>query len=143
MDLNKKNVSKKWESIIEPLNENKTNWLNEYKNNFFDQQIFDNTTYSGLTTDNENFKNLLPTAMKITAKTLGLDLVDVKPIGGTVPGKSKEQQLREDRVNKLRKLDGKEPNVKLKDDIEIPIGPTGQLLYVDYQYNTGNTQNNI
>jgi hypothetical protein len=56
--------------------------------------------------------------------------------------KSKKQQLKEDRINKLRKLDGKEPNVILEKDEWIdglvsvqPLSqPTGILHYMDFKY---------
>lgn len=88
----------------------------------------------------------LPIMTKLTAQTIGLDLVEVKPIGSTtVPGKSDKQKLLESRTNKLRKLQGEEPNVVLPDDIliTVPGMPTGHIFYLDYVWSSGNTQNNI
>lgn len=65
-------------------------------------------------------KNKINNSVQIKAKTIGLDLVSVKPIEPKIiPAKSKKQQLKEDRINKLRKINGKDPNVKLPNDIEI------------------------
>ena len=75
--------------------------------------------------------------MQIPSSTIGLDLIAVKPMNDLpLTGKSKKQQLKEDRINKLRKLDGKEPNVVLPNDTY------GGLVYLDYIYgaNSGNTQ---
>ena len=67
-------------------------------------------------------------------------------VSGTIANggsyKSKKQQLREDRANKLKVLNGEEPNVVLPDDIiyeglvsvQPMSGPIGQLMYMDFKY---------
>jgi len=59
--------------------------------------------------------------------------------------KSKTQKLKENRANKLRKIEGKEPNIVLVDDIYIdgiqPVTPvntlqTGLLYFCDFKYET-------
>jgi len=78
----------------------------------------------------ESFVPLLPIVRKFSATTLGG--------GGWV--KSKKNQLKEDRINKLRKLQGKKPNVKLEKDIfqeglvsvQPLSAPTGNLFFIDY-----------
>ena len=131
-------------------------YTNRYQQLLQNQQIFQNTLVSSGNSYN-SFPSLLPMAMRISASTLGS--------GGTE--KSKKQQLKEDRINKLRKLDGKKPNVVLPDDVEIPglvsvqpmSAPTGLLFHLDYKYKglreerveklkkieelSGSTQNNI
>ena len=77
---------------------------------------------------------LLPIARRIYAKT----------IGGGGWGKSKKQQQREDRLNKLRQLQGEDPNVTLPDDeffdglvSVVPISaPSSTLFYCDFKYET-------
>ena len=127
---------------------NKNNWLEQYaqlhqnQNNILSNaQIYQS---SGISDGfSEHFSSIAPIAQRICAKTLGMDLVAVKPMSDPKTGwtrKSKEQQLREDRLNKLRKIEGKKPNVVLSDDIT-----ENELFYLDYQYGnpSGNTQNNI
>lgn len=56
--------------------------------------------------------------------------------------KSPKQQLKENRMNKLLKLQGEEANITLPDDIIVeglvsvqPLSsPVGNLLYIDYKY---------
>lgn len=67
-------------------------------------------------------------------------------MSGTIAGggtyKSEKQKLKESRLNKLRQLQGEEPNIILPDDIVVeglvpvqPLStPTGNLFYVDYKY---------
>lgn len=79
---------------------------------------------------------LLPIAKRIFSGTIAG--------GGWV--KSKKQQLKENRINKLRKLEGKNPNVVLEKDEYIeglvsvqPLSaPIGNLIYIDYKYGNHN-----
>lgn len=72
------------------------------------------------------------TAMKISAKT----------IGGGGWTKSKKQQLKEDRINKLRKIQGLKPNVILENDkwedgliaVQPLSAPIPNLYYADFKY---------
>ena len=131
MKIDKKKALEKWSSVIESLKNNeKTGWFEQYSQNFGGNIPI----YSGETTSlsANTFPSLLPMAMKISAQTIGM--------GGTK--KSKAQQLRENRLNKLRQIDGKDPNIVLPDDEKVPglvsvqplSAPTGQLLYVDFKY---------
>ena len=60
--------------------------------------------------------------------------------------KSEKQQLKENRINKLKKLQGEEPNVILPNDEFIdglvPVQPLStpncQFFYLDYKYNSIN-----
>ena len=60
--------------------------------------------------------------------------------GGWV--KSKKQKLKETRINKLRKVIGKKPNVILPNDqfinglvsVQPLSAPTGQFFYMNYKY---------
>jgi hypothetical protein len=80
---------------------------------------------------------LFPTAIKIAARTIGGDGVWVK---------SKKQQLKENRLNKFRELEGEEPNVILPNDEYVegivsvkPLSaPRPNLLKVDYKYSSKN-----
>lgn len=56
-------------------------------------------------------------------KLIATDLIAVKPLSIKLnklkPAQSDKQKLRESRINKLRQLDGKKPNIKLPNDIKI------------------------
>ena len=75
---------------------------------------------------------LLPVSMRISAKTIGL--------GGWQ--QSKKQKLKQSRLNKLRKLNGEEPNVVLPDDefvdgllsVQPLSAPSPHLFYLDFKY---------
>lgn len=84
---------------------------------------------------NNTFDSIaFPMVMKVAARSLAM--------GGWY--KSKIQQLKEDRLNKLKKLIGEEPNIILPDDEYIdglvsvqPLsGPSGMLTYLDFKYET-------
>ena len=145
----KDKILEKWSSIINPIyttSNTGTSWLEQYTQ-LHTSNILTNSTiqpFSGTTGDFSNFPNITPIAQRICAKTLGMDLVTVKPMEmSTEPGKSEKQQLRQDRANKIRVIEGNKPDIELPDDIEIPHGV--ELLYIDFQYGnpSGNTQNNI
>ena len=126
----KQKIYAKWGPIISNFNsgDTKHKWLAEYAEN--QSEWTNNQTVSST----NNFESLLPIAMRISATTLAG--------GGTY--KSKPQQLREDRLNKLRKIDGQEPNIVLEDNVIVeglvsvqPLSaPTGNLFYMDYKYET-------
>lgn len=73
---------------------------------------------------------LLPMAMRVSAQTIGL--------GGWQ--QSKKQKLKQSRLNKLRKLNGEEPNVILPDDefvdglvsVQPLSAPSPNLFYLDF-----------
>ena len=80
-----------------------------------------------------NFSSIeFPIAKRIMSSTLA---------GGGMR-KSKKQQLKENRINKLKELKGEEPNVVLPDDEEfdglvsvMPMSsPCTSLLYMDFVY---------
>ena len=80
---------------------------------------------------NYNVKPLLPISIKINAFTSW--------VGS--PCKSKKQQQKQDRINKIRKLEGKKPNVTLPNDsfdglisVKPMSAPRNELLFVDFKY---------
>lgn len=93
---------------------------------------------------------------KITEKQSELELNDFtlffkntlkispKTIGGGCWIKTKKQQLKENRINKLRKIEGLKPNVILDNDeweeglISVkPLStPISNLYYIDFKYNS-------
>lgn len=77
---------------------------------------------------------LLPVAMRIASKTIAM--------GGWQ--QSKKQKQKQDRLNKLRQLQGEEPNIVLSDDefvdgivsVQPMSTPNISLIYMDYKYQT-------
>ena len=131
MKNKKKEIFEKWKPIIESNEEqSRTSWFEKYTKQQISSSLGVPSSLSGQ--NSSQFPSIFPLVRKVAASTIAG--------GGT--RKSKEQQLREDRLNKLRNLEGKKPNVTLPDDIEIPglvsvkplSAPSGQLLFIDYKY---------
>ena len=92
-------------------------------------------------TKTEEFPSLLPISMKVTAQTIGQNLVSVQPMSH-----SGMSQVEIDRINaeiKKENRDGKiDAIVKGKDYKELKPeehpdwkpGPAGNLFYLDYKY---------
>ena len=116
MNINKEKVLEKWSTILDPQN----NIIGPIDSGSTPSQPIDWDTFS------------FPIARKIQATTIAG--------GGWV--KSKKQQLKESRINKLRKIVGKKPNVVLPNDEYVhglvsvqPLSmPTGKIFYMDYKY---------
>ena len=96
----------------------------------FDNQI--NVLNQNFQTGNtQSFPTLLPISVRIAARTIGIGWY-----------KSKLQQLKEDRINKLKKLIGEEPIVLPDDKYEdglvsvqpLSVSTSGMLMYIDYKY---------
>jgi hypothetical protein len=86
--------------------------------------------------------------MKVSAQTIGTDLVSVAPIGGGNTS-DKLKEIREDVKieNRDRKIESivedkefEEMKVEDHPDYIKPKGPLGQLFYLDFQY--GGTESN-
>jgi hypothetical protein len=115
----------KWSSILNlESGSTKSNWFEKYASNEYVASIDPAT---------DNFDSIsFPIVRRVMASTLG---------GGGWK-KSKIQQLKEDRLNKLLKLKGEEPNVTLPNDEYVeglvkvtPISsPKIDLGYVNYYY---------
>ena len=86
--MSKDDLMKKWAPIIDSMGVtgSKADWLSQYaqmrSNN--ESKIEENT----LTSDTE-FPSLLPMAMQVASKTVGLDLVSVQPLAS--PRMSQEE----------------------------------------------------
>ena len=102
----------------------------------------------------DNIGNINSTTGSTDFSSFAFPLVK-RIFGGTVVSggwrKSKKQQLKETRINKLRKIKGKKPNVTLPDDefvdglvsvqpLSSPIGL--QLFYTDYVYQSSSVRKN-
>ena len=94
-------------------------------------------------TKSEEFPSLFPMAMKITAQTIGQDLVSVQPMAGP-GGMTKEERERIEAEIKQKNRDGKidsliegteykEEKVEEHPDYKPGDSP---LFYMDYTYNS-------
>ena len=141
---NKDDIMKKWAPIIDSMGVtgSKADWFSQYaqmhSNN--ESKIEENT----LTSDTE-FPSLLPMAMQVASKTVGLDLVSVQPLAS--PGMSQEEVDRINNEIKKENRDGKiDALIEGKDFKEMKPeehpdwkpGPIGSLLYMDFKYEEQN-----
>jgi hypothetical protein len=142
---NKEDVLKKWAPILDNIGitGSQANWMSEYA----DMHSKNETVISN--TKTEDFQTLLPISMKISAQTIGTDLVTVAPIGGGNSGDEMDAIRKEVKSeNRDRKIDSLIENkefeeMKVEDhpDYIKPKVPSGQLFYLDFKY--GGTESNI
>lgn len=140
----KEETMKKWAPILERMGMtgSKADWMSEYA----EMHSKNETTLSNTTT--EDFQTLLPIAMKVSAQTIGTDLVTVAPIGGGNSGPEMESIRQDIKIeNRDRKIESivedkefEEMKVEDHPDYIKPKGPLGQLFYLDFQY--GGTESN-
>jgi hypothetical protein len=139
----KEDTIKKWAPILQSMGMtgSKAEWMSEYAAVHSNNE----TTLSNTT---EEFPTLLPIAMKVTAQTIGKDLVSVAPIGGGNSGSEMESIRQDVKIeNRDRKIesiveDKEFEEMKIEDHPAYvkPKLPSGQLLYLDFQY--GGTESN-
>jgi hypothetical protein len=140
----KEDTLKKWGPILDSMGMtgSKADWMSQYANAHIDnEKERDNKINQILesNTDNE-FPSLLPIAMKISAQTIGMDIVPVQPMSAPLMGMSQEEIERieaevkgENRDGKIDALiEGKEYTEKKVE--EHPYYKTGGLFYIDYTY---------
>ena len=140
----KEETMKKCAPILEKMGMtgSKAEWMSEYA----EMHSKNETTLSNTTT--EDFPTLLPMAMKVSAQTIGTDLVSVAPIGGGNSGTEMESIRQDIKIeNRDRKIESivedkefEEMKVEDHPDYIKPKGPLGQLFYLDFQY--GGTESN-
>ena len=136
----KEDTIKKWAPILESMGMtgSKADWMSEYA----EMHSKNETTLSNTTT--EDFQTLLPIAMKVSAQTIGTDLVSVAPIGGGNSGTEMESIRQDVKIeNRDRKIESivedkefEEMKVEDHPDYRKSKGPSGQLFYMDFKYGT-------
>ena len=143
--MSKDDLMKKWAPIIDSMGAtgSKADWLSQYAQMLSNSEsIEENTLTSDTTTE---FPSLLPMAMKVASKTIGMDLVNIKPLAS--PGMSQEEVDRinnevkkENRDSKIDALiEGKEyKEMNPEEHPDWKTGPTGQLFYMDFKYGEQN-----
>jgi hypothetical protein len=147
--MSKDDLMKKWAPIIDSMGAtgSKADWLSQYaqmiSNN--ESKIEENTLASE--DSNTEFPSLLPMAMKVASKTIGLDLVSVQPLAS--PGMSQEELDRINNEVKKQNRDGKiDALIEGKDFKEMKpeehpdwrTGPRPQLFYMDFKYGEQNEE---
>jgi hypothetical protein len=145
---NKEDIMKKWAPILDSMGVtgSKAEWMSEYVEMHSNNEVEKNTLSTEKTSN--DFPNLLPMAMKVSAKTIGLDIVGVQPMNS--PGGTSEETMerikaevkaenRERKINNvLEDEEYKEMDITEHEDYN---GPVGNLFYLDYSYG-GTTQSN-
>ena len=134
---NKEDIMKKWAPILESMGMTGSQLDNL-------SQLAENQSNQILEeTKSEEFPSLLPMAMKITAQTIGQDLVSVQPMSGP-GGMSKEERERIEAEIKQKNRDGKIDSLiegteykeeKLEEHPDYKPGDS-PLFYMDYTYNS-------
>jgi len=138
-DKSREETMKKWAPILEGmgLTGSKADWMSEYAQMHADSEAALSNTQSNEAT----FPSVLPMAMKVSAQTVGLDLVSVAPMGSNTQEeieKIKAEVAAENRDRKIDSVvDGKEfEEMKIQDHPEFEEGPRPKLFYIDYSYGT-------
>jgi hypothetical protein len=136
----KEEIYKKWAPILENigLTGSKADWMSEY----VELQSKQKTDISEENTKTSDIPLILPMVKRVAAQTIGLDLVTVSPLGGGNSGEEMEKIRQEVKTeNRDRKIEsvveGKEYNEMKPEehpDYIKPVGPSGQLFYIDYKY---------
>ena len=141
----KEDTLKKWGPILESMGMtgSKADWMSQYANAHLDnERERDNKINQILesNTDNE-FPSLLPIAMKISAQTIGMDIVPVHTTWSTHWMSQEERERIEAEVkgeNRDSKIDalieGKEYTEKKVEEHPDYKSGNGQLFYIDYTY---------
>jgi len=146
--MSKDDLMKKWAPIFDSMGVTNSHWgnLSQLSENQSKQILEENTLASE--DSNTEFPSLLPIAMKVASKTVGLDLVSVKPLAS--PGGMSQEEI--DRINnevKKENRDGKiDSLIEGKDFKEMKPeehpdwkpGPVGRLMYIDFKYGTQNEE---
>lgn len=89
-DSEKDKIQQKWAPILGSMGVtgSKADWLAEYAQNMKMGEL----SHPGGSTDDstDNFPSILPMAMRVASRTIGMDLVSVSPLSG--PGMSSEKR---------------------------------------------------
>ena len=140
--MSKDDLMKKWAPIFDSMGTTNSHWgnLSQLAENQ-SKQILEENTLTSEDSNNTEFPSLLPIAMKVASKTVGLDLVQVQPLAS--PGMSQEEVDRINNEVKKENRDGKiDALIEGKDFKEMKPeehpdwkpGPVGKIMYMDFKY---------
>lgn len=147
-DSEKDKIKQKWAPILDSMGVtgSKADWLAEYAQNM---KMGELSHPGGSNDPSDNFPSILPMAMRVASRTIGLDLVSVSPLAGPGMSSEKRKELeaeikQENRDSKIDSLvEGKEYVEKtIEDHPDYVPGPTMDLLYMDFKYGSS-TQSSI
>lgn len=133
----------KWSSITESLGitGSKVDCMKEYMNN---QSLFENEIVS-----EDSKQPFFPLATKIAAKTIGVDLVAVKPMSSPGGNSSEEIDRIKNEVKSTNRNNKIESIIENKEYKEMDIkdhpdykGGIGNLFYMDYKYSGSTSSTN-
>jgi hypothetical protein len=148
----KEKLMKKWAPILDSMGVtgSKANWMAEYaqlhqnKESKRDERI-DSILENTLATEHTSmeFPSFLPIAMRVASKTIGQDIVSVKPMDFNSEEELERIKNEVKQENRDRKIDslvegGDFEEMNVEEHPDYKSGPTGKLFYLDYQY--GGTQ---
>jgi hypothetical protein len=147
----KEDTLKKWAPILESMGMtgSKADWMSQYASAHIDKETQRNNKIEQILESNTDaeFPSLLPIAMKISAQTIGLDLVPVQPMTGPGGMSQKERERIEAEVkgeNRDGKIDalieGKEYTEKKVEDHPDYKSGGSPLFYIDYTYGDDNSE---
>ena len=141
--MSKDDLMKKWAPIIDSMGVtgSKADWLSQYAQMISNNESIEGNTLTSDTTT--EFPSLLPMAMKVASKTIGMDLVNIKPLAS--PGMSQEEVDRinnevkkENRDSKIDALiEGKEYK-EMNPEEHPDWKPRIDILYLDFKYGEQN-----
>ena len=147
MTQSNEDIMKKWAPILESagVTGSKSDWLSKYTHQhgiMSNVNIPSGPVSTQSISDSMDFPSIFPMAMKVAAKTVGLDLVTVNPMSG--PGGTSQEEMnrikaeikaenREGKIDSI--LEGKD--FKEKDVTDHPDykGPAN-LFYLDFKYDS-------
>lgn len=155
-DSEKDKIKQKWAPILDSIGVtgSKADWLAEYTQNM---KMGELSHPGGSNDSSDNFPSILPMAMRVASRTIGMDLVSVSPLADQGMSSEKRKELeaeikQENRDSKIDSLvEGKEYVEKTIEDHPdyVPgntledIYPTMDLLYMDFKYGGSSTQSSI
>jgi len=136
----KEELLQKWAPIIESMGVtgSKADWMSQYVEM---HSLNENTLH----TQSVEIPQLLPIAKRVFAKTVGLDLVSVNPIGGGNSSDELKEMKSDIKIeNRDRKIDSitddkdfEEMKVEDHPKYRETKMPRGELFYMDYTYGGG------
>ena len=122
MENKKDEVMKKWASIIESTE--KKEWLSKYNE---EHSCFPASGRPVISSeiDQNNFPSILPMAMRVASRTIGMDLVGVNPMDAYVTDEMIKDVDRENRDRKIESItEDKEYNeMKIEEHPDYKKGP--------------------
>lgn len=140
MENSSEEIMKKWAPIFESTGVTNSHWgnLSQLAQNQQDFKVEENIQPT------QDTQVIFPLVKKIVAQTIGHGLVDVHPLGSGNSSAELERIRNEVKVENRDRLiesisedkEFEEMKIENHPDYVKPVGPKGQLFYMDFKYNT-------